>query len=90
MSDQVTVDGVPVPLEPGRTVAAVLLASGKDSWRDTRRNGRPRGVFCGIGVCFDCLVVVNGVPDVRACQRMAEPGDEIRTQYGAELPEQTR
>ncbi len=59
---------------------------GQDSWRDTRRNARPRGVFCGIGVCFDCLVVVNGVPDVRACQRTVAPGDDIRTQHGAELP----
>ncbi|GGO90892.1 hypothetical protein GCM10012280_37470 [Wenjunlia tyrosinilytica] len=39
-----------------------------------------------MGVCFDCLVVVNGVPDIRACQRVVEPGDTIRFQWGAELP----
>jgi 2Fe-2S iron-sulfur cluster binding domain len=86
MSFEISVDGTPVTAEPGRTVAGVLLALGKDSWRDTRRNARPRGVFCGIGVCFDCLVVVNAVPDVRACQRTVVPGDDIRTQHGAELP----
>lgn len=86
----VTVDDAEVPAVAGQTVAGLLLALGKDSWRDTRRNGRPRGVFCGIGVCFDCLVVVNGIPDVRACQRTLAPGDVIRAQHGAELPEPTQ
>ena len=83
----VVVDGERVDVLPGQTVAALLIGMGRSSWRDTRRHGRPRGVFCGIGVCFDCLVVVNGVPDVRACQRVLAPGDEIRVQHGAELPE---
>ncbi len=87
MSFTVTVDGRSVSAEPGQTAAGLLIALGKQSWRDTRKYGRPRGVFCAIGVCFDCLVVVNGVPDVRACQRTLEPGDEIRAQHGAELPE---
>ncbi|MBC6445650.1 (2Fe-2S)-binding protein [Actinokineospora xionganensis] len=83
----VTVDGEPQPARAGQTVAALLLAAARVSWRDTRAGGRPRGLFCGIGVCFDCLVVVNGIPDVRACQRVVADGDEIRTQHGAELPE---
>ncbi|NUT97425.1 MAG: (2Fe-2S)-binding protein [Saccharothrix sp.] len=83
---RVTVDGTAVPARPGQTVAAALLAAGRPAWRDTRGGGRPRGLFCGIGVCFDCLVVVNGVPDVRACQRVLVDGDDIRTQHGAELP----
>ncbi|MBB6172312.1 hypothetical protein HNR23_002372 [Nocardiopsis mwathae] len=61
----------------GQTIAGVLLANGVTAWRTTARGGRPRGVFCGIGVCFDCLVTVNGVPDVRACQRIARDGDVI-------------
>ncbi|MGA4900742.1 2Fe-2S iron-sulfur cluster-binding protein [Streptomyces griseoincarnatus] len=40
----------------------MLWAAGVTSWRTTRDGGRPRGVFCGIGVCFDCLVTVNGRP----------------------------
>lgn len=79
-------DGEPVTASAGQTIAAVLLAAGRTSWRSTRGDERPRGLFCGIGVCHDCLVVVNGVPDVRACQRQVEAGDEIETQAGAVLP----
>jgi D-hydroxyproline dehydrogenase subunit gamma len=83
---KVFVDGQEIAALPGQTVAGVLLGAGRVSWRTTRGGGRPRGVFCGIGVCFDCLVIVNGVPDVRACQRVAADGDDIRTQHGAVLP----
>ncbi|WP_410641141.1 (2Fe-2S)-binding protein [Amycolatopsis sp. lyj-346] len=75
----ITVDGETVPGVAGQTVAGVLLAAGRLSWRTTR-SGAPRGVFCGIGACFDCLLTVNGVADVRACRRRAVDGDEIRTQ----------
>ncbi|MDX3187223.1 (2Fe-2S)-binding protein [Streptomyces sp. MN03-5084-2B] len=75
----ITVDGETVTGVAGQTVAGVLLAAGWLSWRTTR-SGAPRGVFCGIGACFDCLLTVNGVADVRACRRRAADGDEIRTQ----------
>jgi thioredoxin reductase len=83
---RVSLNGESVEVLPGQTVAAALLAGGQDSWRTTRAAGRPRGVFCGIGVCFDCLVVVNGIPDVRACQRILADGDTITSQLGAALP----
>ncbi|WP_284742225.1 (2Fe-2S)-binding protein [Amycolatopsis sp. RTGN1] len=76
---EITVDGEALSGIEGQTVAGVLLAAGRISWRTTR-SGEPRGVFCGIGACFDCVVTVNGVPDVRACRRRAVDGDEIRTQ----------
>lgn len=76
---RLTVDGEPVTGIAGQTVAGVMLAAGRMSWRTTR-SGAPRGVFCGIGACFDCVLTVNGVPDVRACRRRAADGDEIRTQ----------
>ncbi|MFJ8198170.1 (2Fe-2S)-binding protein [Streptomyces sp. NPDC096152] len=78
----VTFDGREIEALPGRTVAAVLLAAGVTSWRTTRGAGRPRGVFCGIGVCFDCLVSVNGRPNQRACLVPVRPGDVIRAQEG--------
>ncbi|MEU8789358.1 (2Fe-2S)-binding protein [Streptomyces sp. NPDC048643] len=78
----VTLDGREIEALPGRTVAAALWAAGVTSWRSTRDSGRPRGVFCGIGVCFDCLVTVNGRPNQRACLVPLEPGDAIRTQDG--------
>lgn len=83
---EITVDGESVEALPGQTVAAALMATGRESWRTTRGADKPRGVFCGIGACFDCLVVVNGTPDVRACQRTVSAGDEIGTQVGAMLP----
>ena len=75
-------DGKPIPFRPGQSVGAALTGAGIRSWRSTRRTGRPRGLFCGIGVCFDCLVVVDARPNVRACLRLAEPGMDVRTQQG--------
>lgn len=83
---QVTIDGEPVTARAGQTIAAVLLAQGRTSWRTTRSTARPRGVFCAIGACHDCLVIVNGTPDTRACQRTIQEGDAITAQPGAVLP----
>ena len=88
MSVEFTFDGRPLTAQAGQTVGAALLAEGIRSWRTTRFGGRPRGLFCGIGVCFDCLIVVNGLPDVRACQRLVADGDAIATQYGVRLPDE--
>ncbi|MET9314064.1 2Fe-2S iron-sulfur cluster-binding protein [Kribbella sp. NPDC003505] len=85
----VTIDGKPVEARAGQTVAAVLLANGQDTWRTTRIHDRPRGIFCGIGACQDCLITINGLPDIRACQRTVAPGDSITTQQGAALPATT-
>lgn len=74
-----TFDGRPMTAEVGQTVGAALLAAGIRSWRVTRSGGRPRGLFCGIGVCFDCLVDVNGDRAVRACLVPVRDGDEVRT-----------
>ncbi|WP_329108905.1 (2Fe-2S)-binding protein [Micromonospora sp. NBC_01699] len=76
---EITVDGVRVPVRPGQTIAAVLLGTGRPATRLTRTQGRPRGLFCGIGTCFDCLVVCNDEPGVRSCLRPVAPGDVIRT-----------
>jgi hypothetical protein len=78
----ITFDGEVVAVEEGQTVAASLIAAGHRSWRTTRGSGAPRGVFCGIGVCFDCLATVNGRPNVRACLATPRPGDVITTQHG--------
>ena len=75
-------DGAPIPAEVGQSVAAALIAAGHRSWRRTRISGSPRGVFCGIGICFDCLVTINGRPNQRACLVEARPGDDVCTQEG--------
>lgn len=77
----ITVDGEPVTGAAGQSIAGVILASGSLGFRRTSAHDKPRGVFCGIGVCFDCLVVVNDVQDVRACQRRAVEGDVITMQH---------
>ena len=61
-----TLDGAAVTAYEGESVAAMLLAEGHAATRATPA-GDPRGVYCGMGVCFDCLVVVDGVPNTRAC-----------------------
>lgn len=68
--------------QPGQSVGAALLAAGVRSWRTTRRHARPRGIFSGIGVCFDCLVTVDGRPNVRACVITAQEGMDVRAQDG--------
>ena len=73
-------DGEPVPAAPGQTVAAALWAAGVRSWRTTREGGAPRGLFCGIGTCFDCLVTVDGAANQRACLVPARPGMTVATQ----------
>jgi hypothetical protein len=80
---EISVDGVPVPVVPGQTVGAAMHGAGIRSWRTTRFGGRPRGLFCGIGVCFDCLVTVNGSPSLRACLTEARPGDLVTTGHEA-------
>lgn len=76
---EIHVDGRPLAAVPGQTIGAVLTAGGVRSWRTTRAGGRPRGLFCGIGVCFDCLVTVNGEASLRACLVEARPGDKVTT-----------
>jgi predicted molibdopterin-dependent oxidoreductase YjgC len=83
VSDLFTFDGTPVSFEPGQSVGAALWAAGIRSWRTTRAAGRPRGLFCGIGVCFDCLVEIDGRNDERACVSPARSGLDVRTQAGA-------
>ncbi|WP_034383905.1 (2Fe-2S)-binding protein [Herbidospora cretacea] len=70
-------EGRPVAAEDGQSIGAALHAAGIRSWRTTRSGGRPRGLFCAIGACFDCLLTVNGLPDQRACQTAARAGDEV-------------
>jgi predicted molibdopterin-dependent oxidoreductase YjgC len=74
----ITVDGRPVRAHLGETVAAVLLAEGVRVFsRDA--DGRPHGLFCGIGICYECSVVVDGLPNVRACVTPVAEGMAIET-----------
>ncbi|MFD9862081.1 (2Fe-2S)-binding protein [Streptomyces alboflavus] len=79
---EITFDGRPVSALSGQSVAAALWAADILAWRTTRVGGRPRGAFCGIGQCYDCLATINGSPNRRACLVPARPGDAITTQEG--------
>ncbi|MBI5030096.1 MAG: (2Fe-2S)-binding protein [Chloroflexi bacterium] len=72
----IQVDGEPVSAFAGESIAAALMASGRRAFR-TNVSGAPRGLFCGMGICFDCLVTVDGVPNVRACMTEARDGNKI-------------
>ena len=79
-----TFDGENINAITGRSVAAALLAANQRAHRKTRFNNNDRGVFCGIGVCFDCLVVIDGITNQRACLIDAKPGMKVQTQVGSD------
>ncbi|WP_420406774.1 2Fe-2S iron-sulfur cluster-binding protein [Hoeflea sp.] len=74
-----TFDDRPVALRPGQSVAAALTESGQRPFRITAKDER-RGMFCGMGVCQDCLVTIDGVPNQRACMTPAKAGMVVSTQ----------
>jgi D-hydroxyproline dehydrogenase subunit gamma len=78
-----TFDGESINAITGQSVAAALLAANQRALRKTRFNNNDRGVFCGIGVCFDCLVVIDGITNQRACLIEAKPGMKVQTQVGS-------
>lgn len=77
-----TFDGRPLSARPGDTVAAALLANGVATCRETPVSGASRGPFCLMGVCFDCLVVINGVGNRQACLTPLREGMAVETQHG--------
>ncbi|MCP4692710.1 MAG: (2Fe-2S)-binding protein [Desulfobacterales bacterium] len=81
---EINVDGRPVAARAGWTIAEAMLAGGIRTCRETR-NQAPRGVFCGMGVCYECRMIVNGTPNVRTCMTLAAPGCEVETQKESEL-----
>lgn len=73
----IEVDGEQVVAYPGETIATVLLASGRHVFRSAQVSGAPRGMYCGMGLCYDCMVTLNGIENVRACRTEAHPGDKV-------------
>jgi predicted molibdopterin-dependent oxidoreductase YjgC len=67
----------------GDTVAAALLAANHWSFRTTSVSGTPRGPFCMMGACFECLVEIDGVANRQACMVAVRDGMHIKRQAGA-------
>jgi D-hydroxyproline dehydrogenase subunit gamma len=78
----IVIDGVEVPARDGDSVAAAMLASGLAVARTTAVSGAARGPFCLMGVCFDCLVTIDGVGSRQACMTAVRPGMRIETGRG--------
>lgn len=71
-------DGVPIAVYPGESLATAILASGRRAFRRTA-SGEVRGPYCNMGVCFECTVTVDGRPGVRACMTEVRAGMAIAT-----------
>lgn len=77
---EILVDGMPLRAYDGESVAAALLAAGRRSLRTTGRLHGPRGLYCGIGLCFDCVMRIDGRPNVRTCQTPVRAGMRVESQ----------
>ena len=76
------IDGLPVIAEPGETVAAVLLRQPEPASRTTPVLQSPRAPYCMMGVCFDCLTIVDGVASTQACLVTVREGMKVDRQFG--------
>jgi predicted molibdopterin-dependent oxidoreductase YjgC len=79
---QLKVDGKPIRARAGDTVAAAMLAAGVDRFRTTPVSDSPRAPYCLMGVCFDCLVTIDGVGSRQACLVPVRDGMTVETQLG--------
>ncbi|MEW6217763.1 MAG: (2Fe-2S)-binding protein, partial [Candidatus Bipolaricaulota bacterium] len=75
-------NGRPIMAREGEPIAAALVAAGVWEFHCSRKAGEPRGPFCMIGRCTDCVMVVNGIPNVRTCITPVEEGMGVETQVG--------
>ena len=78
----VTVDGSEIEAHEGDMVAAAMLAANILQFRTTPVSGAPRGPFCMMGVCFECLVTIDGIGSRQACLTPVHSGMTIETQRG--------
>lgn len=85
-----TFDGRRLTGRAGDTIAASLLANGITVCRETPISGAPRAPYCMMGVCFDCLVVIDGVGNRQGCLVPLREGMHIETQHGRRQPDEAR
>ncbi|MDD4370369.1 MAG: (2Fe-2S)-binding protein [Anaerostipes sp.] len=85
-----TYDGREMKGYEGEPIATALRVAGVMIHRYTKKRHEPRGVFCAIGRCTDCVMVVNGKPNIRTCITPLEEGMTVETQYGAQAKEEAK
>ncbi len=76
------VDGQTIAARESEPIAAALVAAGIKEFRTTAKRREPRGIFCAIGQCTDCMMTVDGIPNVRTCVTPVRNGMNIETQKG--------
>jgi predicted molibdopterin-dependent oxidoreductase YjgC len=81
----ITFDDKPLSVPAGISVAAALLLAGVDHTRRNPVSSEPRAPYCMMGVCFECLMEINGQPSTQACLVSVHEGMEVRRQNGAAL-----
>ncbi len=77
---EIEVDGKKIVAYEGESIGAALLVAGRKTLRHTNKLEQPRGLYCGIGLCQECRMTINGIPNTQACQTLATPGCRIETQ----------
>jgi hypothetical protein len=77
---EIWVDGEKIVAYEGETIGAALMAAGRRTLRYTNKYERPRGLYCGIGLCQECRMVINGIPNTQACQTLVTPECRVETQ----------
>lgn len=76
---EIEVDGKMLVAYEGETVATTLLAAGIQTFHHPSQGNNPSRLYCGMGVCMQCLVTVNGIPSYQACKTLARPGMKVET-----------
>ncbi|MHB1391531.1 MAG: (2Fe-2S)-binding protein [Clostridia bacterium] len=79
---KICIDGNELMVYEGEMIAAALIANDINIFRYTKHKHNPRGIYCGIGRCTDCVMMVDGIPNVRTCITPAKEGMIIERQHG--------
>jgi ferredoxin len=77
-------DGETFHAQEGQSIAEALLDNGITHMRDTQ-GGKPRCAFCGMGICYECRMIVNGTPNVRVCVTPVTPGCKVEKQHDSDI-----
>ncbi len=75
---RLTINGLPVEVPPGTTIAAAILIASRPGFHRSVA-GQPRGPLCGMGICFECRATVDGAAHRRTCQTLCRDGMEVAT-----------
>lgn len=75
-------DGMPIEAIEGEPIAAALIHAGVKAFRRTPKYNQPRGIFCAIGRCTDCVMIVDGKPNIRTCVTPVRDGMNVQIQIG--------